>query len=55
MLRHFTKIGVVHADLKPDNILVAFDEETETIKSLKVIDFGSAFILSEDGTGLLRD
>jgi serine/threonine protein kinase len=36
----------VHADLKPDNILIDYDEEQNKIKSLKVIDFGSAFILS---------
>lgn len=33
--------GVVHADLKPDNILVEYCEGQ--ISHLKLIDFGSAF------------
>jgi len=37
--------SVIHADLKPDNILVKFDGEK--IVSLKVIDFGSAFLHSQ--------
>ena len=36
---------VVHADLKCENILITYDEEG--IKTLKVIDFGSAFVLDE--------
>lgn len=40
-----SKLGIVHADLKPDNILVDFDEDTLKIVSLKLIDFGSAFML----------
>jgi len=34
---------IVHADLKPDNILVDFDSQKGVIKDLKLIDFGSAF------------
>jgi serine/threonine protein kinase len=52
VLNHFANLGIVHADLKSDNILVDYDENSNTIKSLKVIDFGSAFILSEDGRSL---
>lgn len=40
-----SRLGVVHADLKPDNILIEFDEENVRITSLKLIDFGSAFLL----------
>ena len=47
VLNLFSKIGMVHADLKPDNILIDYDEDTGMIINLKVIDFGSAFVLSE--------
>lgn len=32
---------IVHADLKPDNILIEFDGRR--LKDVKLIDFGSAF------------
>lgn len=51
-LNFFTRLGIVHADLKPDNILVDLDYETMTLKSLKIIDFGSAFILNQEGRTL---
>jgi len=48
------RLGIVHADLKPDNILVEFDEELSKLTSLKIIDFGSAFMLKQDGR-VLKD
>eukprot|EP00347_Sterkiella_histriomuscorum_P022827 403337002 len=48
----FNRLGIVHADLKPDNILIDFDDSIQEIKSLKIIDFGSAFMLSSDGKSL---
>lgn len=48
VLNLFAAAGIVHADLKPDNIIVDFDEESQIIKSLKIIDFGSAFLLNDD-------
>ena len=48
------RLGIVHADLKPDNILVDYDEETVKILSLKIIYFGSAFMLKQDGR-VLKD
>lgn len=33
----------MHADIKPDNILVAYSPERREITDLKLIDFGSAF------------
>jgi len=45
----FSKLGIVHADLKPDNIIIDFDEQTETIRNLKIIDLGSSFLLNPKG------
>lgn len=47
VLNLFYHSGVVHADLKPDNILIDFDEEKQEIRELKIIDLGSAFLLNE--------
>jgi serine/threonine protein kinase len=40
--------GIVHCDLKPENILVDFnvEESKMEIKSVKIIDFGSSFFIS---------
>jgi dual specificity tyrosine-phosphorylation-regulated kinase 2/3/4 len=37
-LLHLKKIGIIHCDLKPENVL--FTDETKT--SIKIIDFGSS-------------
>ncbi|XP_055388623.1 serine/threonine-protein kinase PRP4 homolog [Condylostylus longicornis] len=42
-LRHLKKNGVLHADLKPDNILI-----NEKFAVLKICDLGSAFDVSEN-------
>lgn len=41
--------GLVHADLKPDNILVDYDPETNEINDVKLIDFGSSFYFETPG------
>mmetsp|Transcript_64860 Transcript_64860/g.74553 ORF Transcript_64860/g.74553 Transcript_64860/m.74553 type:complete len:570 (+) Transcript_64860:9-1718(+) len=38
----------IHADLKPDNILVEFNPENEDLK-VKLVDFGSAYTYGEPG------
>jgi len=39
----FQKFGIVHSDIKPDNILVEINKAQTDISSIKLIDFGSAF------------
>ena len=34
--------NIVHCDLKPDNILACVDPNTRSVKSVKLIDLGSA-------------
>ena len=48
-LNLLAKLSIVHADLKPDNIILDYDDSTETITSLKLIDFGSSFLLNPEG------
>ena len=38
----FRQIGIVHSDLKPENIMVHVQDKKVT--SLKIIDFGSSFL-----------
>ena len=48
-LNMFARFGIVHADLKPENIIIEYDSHTETIISLKIIDLGSSFLLTKQG------
>jgi serine/threonine protein kinase len=38
-----SSVKLIHADIKPDNILIGINEDTGRISELKLIDFGSAF------------
>lgn len=42
-LEVFSQLGIVHSDIKPDNILVKLNGDASDIESVKFIDFGSAF------------
>jgi len=37
------KAGIVHSDLKSENILVQIDHASREVKSVKIIDFGTSF------------
>ena len=43
------KLSIVHGDLKPDNIIVDYEPREKRIKSLKLIDLGSSFLLNPEG------
>ena len=40
VLQHF---GIVHSDLKPDNILVEMNQNNTDVTNIKIIDFGTSF------------
>jgi len=37
-------LKLVHADIKPENILIDYDYTTQTIRDIKLIDFGTSYI-----------
>jgi len=42
----FKLAGMVHCDLKAENILIDLDLENKTLRSVKLIDMGQSFIFS---------
>lgn len=38
-----SRFGIVHSDIKPDNILIHMNSDSTDIEGIKLIDFGSAF------------
>jgi serine/threonine protein kinase len=55
-LAYLTSKGIVHGDLKPDNILVEWDESMRGreggngVAKVKIVDFGSAYMYAEPHT-----
>ena len=43
---NISKYNIVHGDIKPDNILIEYNNEDYSIKKIKIIDFGSSFFLN---------
>ena len=41
------QIGLVHCDLKSENILISFDFKRQIVSSVKIIDFGTSFNFSQ--------
>ncbi len=42
-----SRAGIVHSDLKSENILIDFNAEANELERVKVIDFGSGFMSSQ--------
>ena len=49
-INSINKMGIIHSDIKPENILIDYSgsylENNFEIKSIKIIDFGSAFFMN---------
>ena len=44
---YINKKGIIHSDIKPENILVQYEKENGFfIKSVKIVDYGSAFYIN---------
>ena len=43
------KRGIIHRDLKPDNILVVAPDDVSEFESARIVDFGFAKLVSDDG------
>ena len=53
-INYINKNGIIHSDIKPENILIeysgSFSESNFEIKSIKIIDYGSAFFINNTST-----
>eukprot|EP00826_Nyctotherus_ovalis_P040721 TRINITY_DN4036_c0_g1_i1.p3 TRINITY_DN4036_c0_g1~~TRINITY_DN4036_c0_g1_i1.p3 ORF type:complete len:146 (-),score=45.26 TRINITY_DN4036_c0_g1_i1:542-979(-) len=48
-LHYLHSFGIMHRDLKPENILVELNQTRDHVITLKLIDFGIACMIKEDG------
>ena len=48
-INYINNKGIIHSDIKPENILIDFSQEENCFKinSIKIIDYGSAFLYNE--------
>eukprot|EP00801_Mesodinium_rubrum_P002997 Mrub_02997.p1 GENE.Mrub_02997~~Mrub_02997.p1 ORF type:complete len:481 (-),score=95.90 Mrub_02997:116-1558(-) len=44
VLHYLSNLKLVHADIKPENILIDYDSSTKKIKDIKLIDWGTSYI-----------
>ena len=53
-INYINKNGIIHSDIKPENILIEYSgsssESNFNIKSIKLIDYGSAFFINNTST-----
>ena len=53
-INYINKNGIIHSDIKPENILIeysgSYSETNFEIKSIKIIDYGSAFFINNTST-----
>ena len=53
-INYINTTGIIHSDIKPENILIEYNgsylERNFEIKSVKIIDYGSAFFLNNSST-----
>mmetsp|Transcript_34711 Transcript_34711/g.53268 ORF Transcript_34711/g.53268 Transcript_34711/m.53268 type:complete len:92 (+) Transcript_34711:3204-3479(+) len=43
-----SEFKLVHADLRPENILLSLDKQHSKIEMVKVVDYGSSFRMEEE-------
>lgn len=49
-IRLLNQEQIIHGDIKPDNLLLTVDQVAKEISSVKLIDFGSSFFVTDKGS-----